>query len=342
MPLVLRDDVATDERINARLYGSIEQGTRAYEVAFSLLRNCTTGQAVDDRGGIVAMFFRFCRTKGIDPLEAEPKDIEDWVASMRKLSRNTVQGRISHVRAFYVHAGKKKGGPTKKIHIQREEIIRAPALKRVECQRLLDGVRADLQDPGTILAAARDLALLLLLIVLGPRRAEATRLCFGDFQTTDEGQRYIFTRAKFRKAPVTPLAPSVCDAFDLWFALLEKAVGRPLRPDDAIFPSLSRVTGPLAQYRETAIPPMSKTGLGDIVRRRLVAAKILGPKLGPHRLRATAATLAYINGASLDDVRELLNHASITTTMIYLQSIEDSRNTAAMKNPFSEYRVDGS
>ena len=66
----------------------------------------------------------------------------------------------------------------------------------------------------------------------------------------------------------------------------------------------------------------------EVVKRYLVPLGIQGDNLGPHALRATAATCALENQADIAKVQEWLGHANINTTRVY-----DRRETRAPDSP---------
>jgi integrase len=53
------------------------------------------------------------------------------------------------------------------------------------------------------------------------------------------------------------------------------------------------------------------------------------PRLRPHDLRHTAATWSLANGADIRAVQDLLGHADLATTRIYLHSSNERRRAAA-------------
>lgn len=62
---------------------------------------------------------------------------------------------------------------------------------------------------------------------------------------------------------------------------------------------------------------------------RILAPELI-PRLTPHKMRHTFATYLRKAGANLDEIRELLGHKSISTTMIYdTVDIEDKRSTVS-------------
>ena len=55
----------------------------------------------------------------------------------------------------------------------------------------------------------------------------------------------------------------------------------------------------------------------DVVVRYMSQVGITGDNMGPHALRATAATSALEHQADIAKVQEWLGHASISTTRVY-------------------------
>lgn len=69
--------------------------------------------------------------------------------------------------------------------------------------------------------------------------------------------------------------------------------------------------------------------ISRIVKNALHAAGLSSDRLTAHSLRHTAATLAIENGATLQEVQQLLGHKNISITMIYLHDLERAQNTSA-------------
>lgn len=74
--------------------------------------------------------------------------------------------------------------------------------------------------------------------------------------------------------------------------------------------------------------PISIRQVERIIRLASIQAG-LSKKVTPHWLRHTNATLALLNGASLQQVQENLGHSEITTTQRYLHTVEQLKKTAS-------------
>lgn len=75
-------------------------------------------------------------------------------------------------------------------------------------------------------------------------------------------------------------------------------------------------------YYDTRISPMT---ISKIIKKRLKYIGLDSHRLTAHSLRHTAAITALKNGATLDEVRLMLGHSDIKTTMIYIRAIEAER-----------------
>lgn len=64
--------------------------------------------------------------------------------------------------------------------------------------------------------------------------------------------------------------------------------------------------------------PMSRVAVQNAIRRIFDRAGIKGPKIGPHVIRHSFATHYIANGGNLYCLQQILGHASITTTELYL------------------------
>lgn len=58
----------------------------------------------------------------------------------------------------------------------------------------------------------------------------------------------------------------------------------------------------------------------------------LGRKLNPHLLRHAAASFSYLNGASIEDVRQFLGHSFQSTTKLYIQRMFQTVSAPGIEN----------
>jgi integrase len=180
-------------------------------------------------------------------------------------------------------------------------------LEQDEAQQLLNA-------PDNSMTGKRDRVVLLFLLGLGMRRAEAVSVTWEQILRKDNMWLIVDVLGKRNKVRTLRIP-------DRFYTILE---------------DYGRTTGKVLRS-------VSKSGvLGDSLSVRAINqiiekyARELNVDMTPHTLRRTAATLSYGNGASLREVQRMLGHASVETTQkSYIQPLEDLENFAAERMPFS-------
>src|SRR3974390_1765728 len=147
---------------------------------------------------------------------------------------------------------------------------------------------------------SRDLAIVGLMLLQGLRSQEVLDLNRDDLMFPDA---HIRVRGKGNKTRFLPLAPEAAQLLDHYLRL-----ERPTTSTNALFVSLK---GPAPGPRTT--PP----GLRALFRhhRRTTGVKIANP----HRFRHTFASDMVRAGVSLPALMQLMGHARIETTMVYVE-----------------------
>ncbi len=167
------------------------------------------------------------------------------------------------------------------------------------------------QDP---FLDARDRLCVELLYGSGLRLAELMGLRWGDFSRSHDSVRVLGKGNKVRVVPVTKGARAMLKAYRS--ACSGKA-----------FP----VQGPLLLSHKGE--PLGRRTVQNVVEARLRAQGRKG-KASPHVLRHSFATHLLDNGADLLAVKEMLGHASLSTTQKYTHvSIKRLKEVMAAKHP---------
>jgi integrase/recombinase XerD len=161
----------------------------------------------------------------------------------------------------------------------------------------------------------RDYAILLLLARLGLRSGE---VAFLELDEIDWNIGQLSVRGKSGPRSDLPLPPEVGKAIA---AYLRR--GRPRCTSRRVF---LRAKAPLGGFRGPG-------GVGSIVRHRLQRAGVDAPTHGTHQFRHGLATEMLRQGASLDEIGEVLGHHNPQTTKIYTQVDLEALRTLALPWP---------
>ena len=180
------------------------------------------------------------------------------------------------------------------------------SLKPEEVESILSGC-----DRSTV-AGRRDYAVLLLLARLGLRGGEVAALTLDDFDW-DAGIVTVSGKGQRRE----PL-PVPCDVGEAVADYLRN--GRPPGcPTRRVFVRLN------APHRGFA----STVAIDCVVRRALARAQLDPPFKGAHLLRHSLATGMLRNGATLEDIGQILRHRHPETTQIYAKLDLEALRTVA-------------
>lgn len=179
---------------------------------------------------------------------------------------------------------------------------KTPALGDAQARALLDA------PPANTLKGKRDRAILALLLYHALRREELTKLLVKDFNQERRGVPHLRVQGKGGKLRYLPTHPGT---LRLVAEYLEMA-GHGQELDGPLF---RRSRAPKADTAARALTPGAV--YADIVVFYMNQVGISGDNMGPHALRATAATSALEHQADIAKVQEWLGHANISTTRIY-------------------------
>ena len=317
MPIMLKDDQWDQERLERLLGRDLPRTDPLWRCALSVLRQNKTMSGATACVGRLRRVVHDLKAMGVDPIHASRDDIEDWLASLGHLSPETSGSLLGAARSLYEEAIDRDlivKNPTRKLTVGRYKPQRVPSLPKATADEILAALEIETSDGDDPLAAARDRFIFALGLSLGPRSREMLRLSAGDVSVEfDPPTISLFGKGRqyeLKRSPVLAI-----EAYRTYRAKLEANLGRELRAEDALVIALDHE----ARLRMRTDPsrtlvPMSRAALYRIVRSRLEDAGVSGVKLGPHRLRKTAATLMYKASVDPDAIRRTLSHEDIKTT----------------------------
>lgn len=189
---------------------------------------------------------------------------------------------------------------------------KTPALGDAQARALLDA------PPSDTLKGKRDRAILSVLLYHALRRDEVTKLLVKDFRQERRGVPHLCVHGKGGKLRYIPTHPQTLGLVADYLT----AAGHGAELGGPLF---RRVRAPNAGSVATALTPGAV--YSEVVR-YMKQVGISGDNIGPHVLRATAATSALEHQADIAKVQEWLGHASISTTRVY-----DRRGFRAEESP---------
>jgi len=242
--------------------------------------------------------------RSLDPEAIRPRDVRLFLSSLRDLAPSTVRRTLYGLSAFfrYLHdleiIDRNPAAPVDPPKIPRR-LPRVP--DKAECARMLEAC-----DTPT------ETAIIGLLLFAGLRRSEALGLEVADVAADLSSLRVNGKGDRERTVPVCSQLRDILSSHlrvrtgSQSPALLLNAVGQ----------------------------RMHATTLYRIFRRVLGRAGLADAEITPHKLRHTFASTLVRNGVDIATIGDLLGHANVSTTSIYLHSSPHSRADAVEKLSF--------
>jgi integrase/recombinase XerD len=233
-------------------------------------------------------------------------DLQTYLAGLRAegLAPATISRRISAARSFFAHLvliGVRADNPAAGLEPPRRRRKLPRALSPREAERLIEAAA------GTTPRALRDAALVELLYGGGLRVSEAVGL---ERAGVDLDERLVRCTGKGNKQRVVPIGRSAAEALRRYLSRGRPYLDRRHRPE--LF--LNAHGGPL-----------TRAGAFLILRRLAERAGLEPEQIHPHLLRHSFATHLLEGGADLRSVQEMLGHADLATTEVYLHVTDRRR-----------------
>ena len=223
--------------------------------------------------------------------------IRDWMESLmdKGNSASTINKKLSALRSFYRFALKRqlvKADPAHAVTGPKKSKPLPQFLREGEMERLLDGIEWD--DSFNNVRAR---TILLLFYEAGLRRSELVSLNDADL---DYEAAQLKVTGKRNKQRIVPFGAELAEALKHYQVVRTEMFGK---TNGALFlgDKGERIT--VAQVYK-------------LVNHYLSLVTSL-KKRSPHVLRHTFATAMLNNGAGLESIKNLLGHASVSTTEIY-------------------------
>jgi integrase/recombinase XerC len=236
----------------------------------------------------------------------------------RKLAARTAARKLAALKSFfgYLHRnGEVDADPTADLRTPRYPKILPEFLKEEQAIRLMD-VPAE-----HTLIGLRDRGILELFYATGIRLAELTALTLGDVSFTQETVR---VKGKGNKERVVTFGSAAAEALGRYLDA-RRQTGEPIAGNSPLF---------LGRPGKSISPRAVQYRVG-LYLRQVAEAK----HLSPHLLRHSVATHLLDRGADLMAVKDMLGHASLSSTQVYTHvELERMRKVYAQAHPHAQGR----
>lgn len=237
--------------------------------------------------------------------------IRSWMgdlAGRRGLARSSVARKLSAVRSFYrfLHVDERvAANPARAVRTPKRDRYLPGFLTREQMEAVFRD--AELRAEAGGFHGLRNLALVELFYATGMRLSELQSLDVGALDLVSDRVRLL---GKGRKERIVPVGRAATRALRGYFEAREVTLAGATRPDRrAVF--LSQTGRRLSVRQIQNVVGQFLKGIAD------------DAGLSTHSLRHTFATHMLDAGADLMAVKELLGHASLSTTQIYTHTSKE-------------------
>ena len=237
------------------------------------------------------------RDNGLSIDSVDTDLIRDWMESLmdKGNSASTINKNLSALRSFYRFALKRglvKKDPAHAVTGPKKSKPLPQFLREGEMDRLLDGLEWDSSFNNV-----RARTILILFYETGLRRSELVGL---DDKDVDYDAAQLKVTGKRNKQRIVPFGAELAEQLKSYQAVRKEIFGETCG----------------AMFLSDKGERISGEQVYQIVRKYLSMVTSL-KKRSPHVLRHTFATAMLNNGAGLESIKNLLGHASVSTTEIY-------------------------
>lgn len=268
-------------------------------------------KTVDTYSKNIKRFFVYLAENGItQPQREDIVAYRDYLKEDHKPT--TVQGYLAAVKLFFQWTEQERLYPNVAQRVKGAKLDtehKKDYLTTKQVNRLLGAVDRD------SLKGLRDYAILSLMVTTGLREVSVVNANIGDIRTAGDAVALFYKgKGHEEKATYVKLAEPVEEAVRAYL----KARGE-TDPEAPLFSSIAnRNNG----------ERMTTRSVSRIAKTRLIDVGLESDRLTGHSLRHTAATLNLLNGGTVEETQQLLDHANINTTLIYSHALERAKNNS--------------
>lgn len=241
--------------------------------------------------------------------DVDRRSVRAWLGELDRLGRaeSTIARKLSSLRVFFRflrRSERRRTNPARLVRARSTGRSLPAFLTRKQVDDLFapDDAEGTPEEGERAIRRARDRALVEILYSSGLRLAEVHGLDIGDI---DHERGLVKVLGKGRKERIVPVGRAALRAIVRYLEMTDRS---------------AESSGALFESRPGE--RLSRRQIQRIVARRLAAAAD-GETLSPHALRHSFATHLLDEGADLMAVKELLGHASLSTTRIYTHTSKE-------------------
>lgn len=259
----------------------------------------------------IRQFVLYLKTNGITHPQRE--DIISYREMLKQDHKpTTIQTYMAAVKLFFKWTASEGVYPNVADHVKGAKLDtehKKDYLTSKQVSKLLNGVERD----G--IQGLRDYAMLALMVTTGLRTISIVEADICDLRTVGDDM-VLFYKGKGHdeKATYVKLAEPVEEAIREYLAARGEK--------DGTMPLFASVSNRNSSGR------MTTRSVSRLAKGHMVEVNLNSDRLTAHSLRHTAATLNLLNGATLEETRQLLDHKSINTTTIYSHALDRTKNNS--------------
>lgn len=266
----------------------------------------------------IAQFSDYLKDLGIEHIFfVQTAHVRLWVVSLveQGISPSSVHRKLSSLNTFYKFSqkkGKLSANPAKGLQLPKIPQRLPKYIEQKSVQKLFDHLQTNEDD----FASYRDRIIFELFYATGIRRQELITLKWGD---VDFSLQQIKIFGKGGKERFVPVSTDLIQLLQTYFKISQSTFDT-FRSDGSVI---------LSNKGGNAYPEM----VYRIVNQKLREIEVKTQK-SPHVLRHSFATHLSNEGAPLNDIKELLGHASLASTQVYTHnSIEQLKEIFKRSHP---------
>ena len=268
-------------------------------------------KTIDTYSKAIKQFFIYLQENGIrQPQREDIVAYREYLKEDRKPT--TVQSYLAAVKLFFKWTEQEGLYPNIADRVKGAKIDtehKKDYLTTKQVNKLLGAI-----DRST-LKGKRDYAMLSVMLTTGLRTISIINANIEDIRTAGDATALFYKgKGHEEKATYVKLAEPVEDAIRDYL----KARGT----TDGTEPLFSSVANRNGGER------MTTRSISRVAKNRLIDVDLISDRLTAHSFRHTAATLNLLNGGTVEETQQLLDHANINTTLIYSHALERAKNNS--------------